>query len=570
LACATLSCSGFIHGESRGDGSADGAAGRGSSGGPGSGVSGEPAPGAAPTANPDGTAGSDASVGPRPLRRLGKAEIKNTLRDLFSGLPLDFDGAGDLPEDNGIELAFALPGTVSDLEVKRLQELGELVIETLGDASPGAGYDCAGADETACARAFVESFGKRAFRRPLQAVEVDDLMGLYATLRSDPEMLYGFQDALDVLVEAILQSPGFLYHWERGLAAPQLDGDLIKLDHYEIASRLSYYLWNTMPDDALFAAADAGTLATPDEIAAQATRLLDDPRADEALADFVLQWLELGPLPNLVKDENVYPDYSPALRSSMREETVAFMRDVMRGPTPTFTSLLTANYSITDAALGAYYGLVPDAAGRVDLTGSGRIGILTQASLMAVKGNSYRTSPVRRGKFVLNRLLCESVPPPPINVVPDLPPPDPSLTQRQQMAAHRENPACAGCHVTMDALGFAFEHFDGAGKYRSDDLGNAIDASGSITLDGADMSFGDATDLVNLLADSPSVQQCFARQWLRYAVDRFEQDADSAAVAHLGKSFSDSGLDARRLLVEITRTLPFTHRAPADGEVLTP
>jgi hypothetical protein len=155
-------------------------------------------------------------------------------------------------------------------------------------------------------------------------------------------------------------------------------------------------------------------------------------------------------------------------------------------------------------------------------------------------------------------------------VVPDLPAPDPSLTQREQMAQHRSDPACAGCHTTMDALGFAFEHFDSAGKYRSDEAGLPIDASGTVTLDGAEVSFADASALVAALAASPTVQQCFARQWLRYAIDRFEQDADAAAVAYLASSFGESGLDARKLLVDITRTLPFSHRAPATDEVLTP
>jgi hypothetical protein len=568
-ACVSLACSGFIQGEDvgdsrRGDGSASGGSGAGS-GTPGAGT-----PSTVPTANPDGSAVEGSTVGQMPLRRLGKHELENTLRDLLPALPADLAASADLPADNGIELAFAIPGTVSDLEVNRFMELAESAIEALGASLPGASFDCAGADETSCARAFVESFGKRAFRRPLDSAEVDDLMALYDTLRTDADMLYDFQGALAVLVEAMLQSPGFLYRWERGLQAPQLDGELIKLDHYEVASRLSYYLWNSMPDDALFAAADAGALATPDQVAEQAARLLADARADDALGDFVMQWLELGYLPALVKDTNVYPEFTPELRASMQAETLAFTRDVVRGAEPTLTSLLTANYSYADGALASYYGLTPDESGRVDLSGSSRLGILTQASLLSVKGNSYRTSPVRRGKFVLNRLLCESVPPPPPDVVPDLPPPDPSLTQREQMAAHRENPACAGCHTKMDALGFAFEYFDGAGKVRADDLGHPIDASGTASLDGADVSFSNATELVMALAASPTVHQCFARQWLRYAIDRFEQDADGAAVSYLGTKFEESALDARSLLVEITRTLPFSHRAPAEGEVLTP
>lgn len=526
-------------------------------------------PSTAPTANPDGSAAEGATVGPSPIRRLGRLELSNSVGALLPGLPASFDAGKDLPADNFIEMSFAVPGTISDLEVKRFMELAEAAVEALGGGAPGAPQPCAG-DEAACARSFVESFGKRAFRRPLAAVEVDDLLALYGKLRADPEMMYDFQGALGVLVEAMLQAPGFLYRWERGLSAPQLDGALIKYDDYEIASRLSYFLWNSMPDDELLAVADAGQLTTPDQVAAQAERLLADPRADQTFGNFVSQWLELTPLPDLVKDTNAFPDFTGQLRSAMQAETLTFVRDVLRGPSPTFTALLTSTSTTVQPVLASYYGVSADASGRADLSGSGRMGLLTQASVMAVKGNSYRTSPVRRGKLLLNRLLCGNVPPPPPNVVPDLPPPDPNKTQREQMAEHATNPSCAGCHVTMDALGFAFEHFDGAGKYRELDGTQAIDSSGSVVLDGARVDFQGAEELTHLLAGSAEAQHCFSRQWLRYALDRFEQSADATAARHLESAYAAAGLDTRKLLVELTRTLPFSHRAPTEGEVLTP
>jgi len=521
-------------------------------------------------ANPDGKATAGATVGQTAIRRLGRLELGHTVRDLFPALPTTFDPTVDVPADNDIQLAFSLPGTVSDLEVKRFMDLSEATIAALGANNPGKQFACTGMDETACARSFVTSFGKRAFRRPLDTVEVDDLVALYAKLRSDADMKYGFQDALGIVVEAILQSPGFLYRWERGLAAPQLDGALVKFDSYEIASRLSYFIWNSMPDATLMAAADANSLTTPDEVAAQARRLLADPRADETFGDFVTQWLELGPLRDVIKDATAYPAFKPELRDSMRAETVAFSRDVLRSSSPTFSNLLTAKYTFVDGGLAKYYGLAPDAAGRVDLTGTARLGLLTQGAVMAVKGNSYRTSPVRRGKFILNRMLCSAVPPPPPNVVLELPPPDPTKTLRQQMAEHRSMASCAVCHTTMDAIGFAFEHFDGAGNYRDNDHGQPIDASGSADIDGAPVSFRDATELAMSLAASGEARGCFARQWMRYSLDRFEQDADVAATDHLKSFYESSNLNTRDLIVEITRTLPFSHRAPAEGEVLTP
>jgi hypothetical protein len=540
--------------------------------GGGSGVGGSAPPGTstAPTANPNGKAPAGATVGPNAIRRLSRQELTNTLNDLFPALPVGFSASLDLPADNDIALAFALPGTVSDLEVKRFMDLAEGTIAALGTKQPGNQLSCVGMDETACARGFVSTFAKRAFRRPADASEVDDLMALYAKLRTDPDMSYGLQDALCVVVEAILQSPGFLYRWERGLAAPQLDGGLVKFDSYEMASRLSYFLWKSMPDATLMAAADANHLTTPDQVSAQAQRMLADPRADQALADFVTQWLELGPLSTSLKDATAYPTFTPDLLASMRAETVAFSRDVLRGATPTFANLITAKYTIVDQKLAAYYGVTPDASGRVDLSGTGRLGLLTQGSLMAVKGNSYRTSPVRRGKFVLNRLLCSIIPPPPPNAVPDLQSPDPTKTMRQQMAAHRNNVACAACHDVLDPIGYAFEHFDGAGNYRSQEQGGAVDASGTIALDGATVSFNDVSGLAAALAASPEAQGCFTLQWLRYSLGRFEQAADLAATQHLRSFYGQSGFNTRDLIVEITRSLPFSHRAIAAGEGLTP
>jgi hypothetical protein len=575
LACSVAACSGEIGDAARNPAApADAAHDAGPGATPSStGLVGSTA-GAKPTSSApvatDAAVSDTPTVGLAPLRRLGKTELHNTLRDLFPSLPADFDSKIEVPADNDVQLAFSLPGTVSDLEVKRFMDLAEAALSALGANAPHRNVDCAGSDETACARTFIASFGKRAYRRPVDPDELTDLLALYSKLRTDPDLAYGLEDALGIVVQAILQSPGFLYRWERGLAPPLADGALVKFDDYEIASRLSYFLWNSLPDSQLMAVADASQLHTPDQIAAQAARLLADPRTDDTFMDFVSQWLELGPLPQLIKDANAYPDWKPELLTPMRNESTAFARDVLRSSSPTFANLLTARYTFVAEPLATYYDVTPDRDGRVDLSGTARLGLLTQAALMAVKGNSYRTSPVRRGKFILNRLLCQSVPPPPPNVVPELPPPDPTKTLREQMAMHRDSLVCASCHDRLDNLGFAFEHFDGAGNYRETEGGHAIDATGSALLDGTKIEFRDATELVQALANSKEAQACFARQWLRYALDRFEQPADDVAVGQLATSYTNAALDTRKLIVEITRTLPFTHRAPAPGEDLSP
>lgn len=509
------------------------------------------------------------SAAPSDLRRLGKLELGNSVRALLPALPGDAHPAADVPKDNNVALAFSLPGTVSEIEVKRFMDLGEEVLTRLGANAPSSSVVCGG-DEATCARDFVADFAGRAFRRPATPGEVDDLMVLYDKLRTDPEMAFGFAEALDVLVEAILQSPGFLYRWERGPRAPQVEGELVKYDSYEMASRLSYFLWNTMPDEELLVAAQNDELATPDQVEAQTRRMIADARFDQTLGDFATQWLELSELPTILKDTNVYPAFVPGLGQAMLDEARAFVRDVFRSSSPTLDSLLHSTASRVSPELANFYGVAPSADGVVDLGPAGRQGILMQSGFLAAKGNSYRTSPVRRGKLVLNRLLCIDVPPPPPNAVLELPPPDPNLTLREQMAEHAASPGCATCHETMDPLGFAFEHFDGAGSYRELEGNLPIDATGSLEMGGDTWSFDGAPALIDELAKSREVHDCFARQWLRYALDRFEQPEEKGAVTALLNAHEESGLDWSELLVEITRSKPFSHRALRAGEVTTP
>lgn len=503
------------------------------------------------------------------IRRLRRTELEHSVRNLLPSLSQAFDVISDIPKDNHVELAFAVPGTVSEIEVKRFSDLAEAALASTGAESPAATYSCSGT-ESECAKQFIRELSERAFRRPPHDEEIGDLVALYSKLRADSEAPFTHVEALDTVTEALLQSPGFLYRWELGPQAPATSGELIKYGSYEMASRLSYFLWNSPPDAELLSLAAQDQLKTEAEIEAQTRRLLSDAKFDRALEDFVVQWLEISDLQTIVKDEGVYPNFNPELAKDMYDEAGSFLRAVYRGDAPTFDELLTATTTQITPELAGYYGVSLGEDGFADLSATERRGILMQGAVLSAKGNSYRTSPVRRGKFILNRLLCSEVPPPPPDAVVDLPPADPNLTLREQLAAHASSPSCNNCHATMDPLGLAFEHFDGAGAYREQEGNFPVDASGELTLAGEEWAFENARELVDLLVAEPMAHECFALQWLRYGLDRFEQKVEAGAATKIIDEYKNAHLNITELIVAITKSKPFTHRAPSEGEVLVP
>ncbi len=270
----------------------------------------------------------------------------------------------------------------------------------------------------------------------------------------------------------MLQSPRFLYRVEMGM--PDLltgQPDVTALDSWEVATRLSFLLWSSIPDEELFAAAEADALGDAASIEKQARRMLEDPRARDAVANFHEQWLGLGKIGTLNKDVAVYPTYTPALRPLWEKETLSFLDHVVfdddKGDVKT---MLTAPYSMMNADLAAFYGVSgPKGAAfeRVDLDPAQRAGLLTQASLLAVNSKPNQSSPIHRGKFVRERLLCQTLAPPPNNVNIQPPEVDPTATTREKFSQHSSDPACAGCHRLMDPIGFGFESYDGIGQFRT-------------------------------------------------------------------------------------------------------
>jgi hypothetical protein len=282
-----------------------------------------------------------------------------------------------------------------------------------------------------------------------------------------------------------------------------------------------------------------------------------------------VQWLDYDRIANVGKAVSLFPAWSSAIGKLMHLETQAFIEHVIFDEEGTLTALLTAPYSYTNAALAAFYGF-PEVSGegfeQVRLDPDQRAGLLTQGSLLTINAHSDQTSPVHRGKLVRERILCDLLTPPPDDIMITVPDVDPSSTARERFAVHSENPYCAGCHVLMDGLGFAFENYDAIGVFRTMEAGQLIDATGELVESDIDGAFDGAVDLAHKLTQSGDVQRCYARQWFRYAYGRGELEdvEDACTLAALDEHLAATGGDIKELLVSLTQTDAFLYR-PADG-----
>jgi hypothetical protein len=509
-----------------------------------------------------GTTPQANTAGPRPLSRLTRREYNNTVRDLLGDVTRPAD---EFPEDRDRAFLFRRAGLVATQDADQLRSSAEALAKWAMQ-SPTRVLPCdASIGEDACAAKFISSFGERAFRRPLSQIEAQSLTALYGHARGTLQL--GFNDAIGVLLEAMLQSPAFLYHWESPYEEPQREADLVALGPYDVASRLSYFIWGSMPDQALFDAAADGKLASEADIAAQASRMLADDKAKDAVTAFFREWLEIDQLGALPKDAAAYPDYDDALKAAMAGETEAFARNVVFDGDGKLETLLTANYSFNNGILGGVYGsgAKGTAMVRTELDTSQRLGLLTQPSFLAMTGSPDGSNPVKRGKAVYQKLLCGELPPPPPNV-PPAKPASAGGTTRERFAEHDRNECAKACHALMDPIGFAFEHYDGIGRYRTQDNQQPVDATGSIELDGSDQPFANAIELTQILATSDTVRSCFAKQWFRFAVGRVETDDDAPTLSSVQSAFRANQFDVRDLAPAIAVSRSFRFRSLAAGE----
>ena len=515
-------------------------------------------PGAAGKAEPPGTTVSGCTTavaaGAAPTRRLTHLEYDNTVADL---LGVDLRLAAAFPADQTV---LGFNNNVSGMTVTAvLAEQYIAAAEKLAnaaDAAKLAGCTPASLGEAACAKELAQKLARRAYRRPATAEDIALLLKAFAA-RSTPTFVAGAR----LMIQLVLQSPYFLYRVEVG-SLPTSDPTVMQLDDHEIASRLSYLLWKTMPDDVLFAAADAGKLRTKEDVALQTRRMIRDPRARAAIADFHRQWLELDSLEDITKDAKVFPEFTGELRADLRTETATFVDEVFWRDGKLET-LFTAPFTFTNARLAGVYGLpTPGASGfaKTAVDATKRIGLLGQPAIQALHSIAYESSPIYRGKFVREQILCQPLPPPPegLNVVP--PEVDPSKSTRERYAAHSADPACRSCHSLLDPIGFGFEHFDGIGRYRATEGAHPIDAHGELTGTDVDGKYDGAIELSQRLGKSETVASCVVQHWFRFAHGRGETDADACALETLRKNFSGAKHDMRELVVALTQTDAFRFR----------
>jgi hypothetical protein len=508
-----------------------------------------------------------ADIDNTPLRRLTNAEYLNTVSDLLgdvAGLNLDFAAeltTADYPFRNKA----AEQQTPPVLAYQYLTAAEKIAADTVKNRLSRVLSCDPAAGELDCAKTFISAFASKAFRRPVDATQVQALLSVWQVGRDTGDFKTGVESA----IAAALQMPEFLYRFE--MSPPVGAQKLIPLDGWDMATRLSYLLWNSGPDDALIAAAQAGQLETPARISAQVTRMMSQPRAKEVVARFHEQWLQVTNIASLEKDPMVFPRFTPAVAAAMQKEVQSFVDAVVWQGDGKVASLFNAPYTFLNDVLGRFYGVTGQGAtfARVEQTALGirpASGILTMGGLLAEHADRNDTSPTRRGIFVRKALLCEDLPPPPanVNIVP--PVQQPNQTRRQAMTAHVKDPFCASCHTMMDPIGFGFEGFDASGAWRSTDSGQPVDTSGSIAGSDVAGTFSGPTELGAKLASSDEALACAATQWFRFAFGRDAgqmTDGDLCAVKTLQTALKEGG--ALALVRAIPQTAPFLYRKIPQG-----
>jgi hypothetical protein len=485
------------------------------------------------------------------LPRLTQAQYRNSIADLLGpgipASPLEADTSPYLFDTIG-----ATSTTLSELGTEQYEQAADIATKAIfSDPAKRAalvGCEVAAAGD-ACVSGFLKSFGRRAFRRPLAIDEVERWVQVATSLSDESAW-----DGLRLAVSGMLQSPSFLYRIELGEPNPEKPGERIILG-YEMAGRLSFLIWNTIPDDALLDAAERGELNHIDGIQREAARLIDHPRGAQAMQDFFGQFLDLSRLEHTSRTPENYPAFTPSLKAAMRREIELLVSDIMdtRGD---IRSIFSARHTFVNSELAAHYGL--DAPGTDAATfvavafddASPRAGILTSGAFLTMNAHETQTSPTARGKYVRERVLCQTVKPPPPDVDTELDPPSATnpKTVRERLEEHQKNEACRGCHSFIDPPGFTFEHFDSIGTYRTVQEGNLpIDSSGD--LDGKPVN--DARDLAALLEEDQRVGACMVKQLYRFSQGRLDTEGEAPALAGLEARFEDAGYDFRTLLIEL-------------------
>ncbi|MDP2341294.1 MAG: DUF1592 domain-containing protein [Deltaproteobacteria bacterium] len=490
---------------------------------------------------------------PSPVRRLTEEELNRTLRDLFPTVALPQVA---VTEDTGKDFAqLESKQAVSDLYVEQIRAGANAVAAVVGAAQPIP----ADAEQVAAVDAVLADLLPRAFRREVPQEE----RAFFVDYFGEQRLLLGFAPAFELVLQAVLQSPSFLYRLELDASGDADDLGRVPVSSIEMATRLSYFLWGSTPDAELLQAGLDGDLADPDNVTRQAARLLADTRAMEAIQSFHRQWLDFDRVLQTNKSPTRFPTYNEFLRTAMRDEATRFI-DLVFEQDAKLRTLLTSRQTRLIPALGPVYGVdVAEDDQLVELPAE-RSGILTQAQFLAARGHAVEGSPVLRGVFILERLVCEAPPAPGGDI--DTTPPQPEedgnapRTNRARYAQHEDQVLCAGCHKPIDGIGFGLEGFDSVGTFREVDNGLPVDASGN--LDGTRIggTFDGAAELGEKLADSPQVARCVSKHWFQFANGRRDVPGDAKDIDDVNAVFTDSDGDVRELLKAIVLSDAFRLR----------
>jgi hypothetical protein len=501
----------------------------------------------------------DVSVDPGRVvaHRLNRVEYNNTVRDLFFGL--DMRPADAFPVDNFAE-GFdnnAQELRMSNLLLEKYLEAADKVVPAAfgNGAIRGRLLPCDPAD-AACARRTLAAFAERAFRRPASDADLAPYLGLVELARKQGD---GADVGVQLAMKAMLVSPAFLYRIEPDPPAGTTRG----LDGWELASRLSYFLWSSMPDDELFARARAGTLTNPAEIADQVRRMLADRKGRMLVENLAGQWLYTRQIPELNPDPGLFPEpaFDAELRESMRAETHLYLREILLGDHSAL-ELLKSDFTFANKRLAQHYGLpqandLGDDLEKVTLGDGPRGGVLGQAGWLTLTSHPDTTSPTKRGKWIVSELLCQAPPLPPPGAD-TLPLRTPGLTLRQRLAQHASVEPCRSCHLAFDPLGLGLENFDAIGRWRDQDEGAAIDASGVVP--GTDLAFDGPAALAAALQKDPRFPRCLVRKLLTFALGRGMEPSDGPAIDYLSAAFVGDGYRFRTLVETIAGSPLMTMR----------
>jgi len=507
---------------------------------------------------------SSKDPGPFVIRRLNKAEYGNTLHDL---LGVDPAVADELPDEVFGE---GYLNTLSSLQSEQYLAIANEALDRILGSKVGAPTKAQkrlfgktpgpGADEHVAARKVARSLAREAYRRPPSEAEQDVLLRVFDLGR---ENKLAYPEALRLMLKAVLVSPQFLF------ITPAMGAEsgrsIIPLDDHQLASRLSYLLWSTMPDDELSALADRGILHEPAVLKAQVKRLLEDPRSRALFDGFGAQWLGLGSLESKTFDTDKFPQMTGAMRAAMYDEARLFFESVVR-ENRSVVRFVDSDYTFLNGTLAALYGLDKQVTGsrwrKVKLADANRGGILGMPGILAVTSFPNRTSPVKRGVWVLEQVLGEHVPPPP----PDVPALEKqeqktieNMTLRQRTELHLKDPTCANCHKVLDPIGFGLENFDAIGRWRDqDDAGGAIDAAGELP---GGKHFTSPKELKAIIAARKSdLARNVTEKLLAYALCRQLEGYDEIVVDHLLETIANDGYRMQTLITEIVTSYPFMNR----------